>query len=77
MVVEKDQPNPFVITHLGSVSTDALLEELASRYGVSAHELHNKLAVAIWQLELEAVKRPNPLEPIAVNGGNNSNHITK
>lgn len=66
MIVEKTEPFPFIIVHLKSVSEDELFEEIARRYEVPAHDLRNKLAVIIWELQLAAANRPNPLEPVVV-----------
>ena len=66
MIIEKTEPLPFVVIHLESVTDDALFAEIARRYEVPAHDLRNKLAVVIWELQLAAANRPNPLEPVVV-----------
>lgn len=68
-MVEKNEPFPFVIIHLEDATDDALHEELARRWGVDAHKLKNRLTAVYCGLQLEAVRRPDPLEPVAVKGG--------
>lgn len=65
-MIEKTEPLPFVTIHLEDATDDALYEELARRWGVNVHQLRNKLTAVYCRLQLEAVRRSDPLEPVVV-----------
>lgn len=66
-MIEKTEPLPFIrVAALADVSDDEIYEELARRWKVNTHKLRNKLTAVLCGLQLEAVQRPDPLEPVVV-----------